>query len=86
MPLDDLYALLGPIAEHNAERSLFVAGLHDEIDELLEIDGERTGRELLEEAGLLEHVRAQAVAQVDEHSAALFGSDAFAAWVKGVLA
>ncbi len=85
MPLDDLYALLGPIAEHNAERSLFVAGLHDEIDELLEIDGERTGRELLDEAGLLEHVRAQAVAQVDEHSAALFGSDAFAAWVKGVL-
>jgi hypothetical protein len=81
LPWDDLLALAGEIAEHNAARPVVRAWIADEVKALLAIEAGRTLGELLEEAGLAATARAMLVPRVDTHAAQVVASDAFAEWL-----
>ena len=81
LPWDDLWALVPPTVEHNRDRGPVVEAIEEELRALVEVEGERPVRELLDESGLLDDT----VAAILEHSrapaTAFFASDSFRALV-----
>jgi hypothetical protein len=67
--------------EHEPVRSIF----REEVRAALAIEGTRTFREVLEEAGLLETLHAHLVGRGDPVIRELFASKAFADWVDALL-
>lgn len=85
IPLADAIALAAPILEHNLGQALWRKIVETEVRSVLAIEGQRTLRELLEEAGLLEIVRNYFVDHGDSAVRDLVQSQAFSAWLSRVL-
>ena len=85
LPLDDIWALVPAIVEHNNGRDPIVDAIRDELVAVLEVDGERSLRELLTEAGTLDVTVAKALENAEAPARALFASRAFEDWVGALL-
>lgn len=85
LPWDDLWALVPPIVEHNRSREPVVAAIREELEALLEVEGARSVREVLEECGLLDDTIAAFLAHSGAPAAEFFGSDAFRSLVTDLL-
>lgn len=85
LPWDDIWALVPPIAEHNRERDHVVAAIRDELRALLEVEGQRTARELLEESGLLDDTVAAVLRHGNAPAQAFFASAEFDGLVRDLL-
>lgn len=85
LPWDDIWALVPPIVEHNRDRDPVVEAVRAEIAAALEVDGERSLRDLLEEAGTLDLTVAKVLDRADGIAKALFASDGFAGWLDALL-
>jgi hypothetical protein len=85
LPWDDLWALVPPVVEHNRDRAPVVAAIRDELEALLEVEGARSVREVLTEAGLLDDTVASLLAHSKEPAAAFFGGQAFRALAEDLL-
>ena len=85
LPLAAAIRLATPILEHNVARELWRAIVRDEVRAVLTLEGERSVRELLEEAGLLAQVRTQILERADAVSREFFRSAAFEAWLERLL-
>ncbi len=86
LPWDDIWALVPPIIEHNHERPEIIEAVEEELGALLETEGERSVRELLDEAGILDASLATALAHGDGVARELFADKAFGRWLDDVLA
>lgn len=82
LPLAEIYALAAPIAEHNRERAPIVDAVREELEVFVAGEGQRTARELLVEADMLDITLAKAMAHLDGPTQRYFASDDF----RGVLA
>lgn len=85
-PVDRALGLAGPIAEHNRTHARWRALVEDEIRAVIEIDGQRTLRRILEEVRLLERVTADLLEFGDGWARSTVETDAFAAWVSDLVA
>ncbi len=85
MPLDEIDALTGPIAEHNRLRTEVRGFVRDEVKATLEVEGARSIREVLDEAGLLPRLRSIAEARAGTQLEALLARDDFARLVDDAL-
>ncbi len=85
LPWDDIWALVPPITEHNRDRDHVVAAIRDELEAALEVEGERTVRELLDESGLLDDTVAAVLRHADVPAQAFFGSDEFDGLIRDLL-
>ncbi len=85
LPLEDAVRLAPATIEHNLARELGRRALEAELRAFLTLEGARSTRELLAEAGLLTRVREQAIERVQTAAAGLFASPAFADWLKRLL-
>jgi len=81
IPRTKLLALMPPIVESNARRDFGKALIRSELEAMLRVEGARTLREVLEEAGLLPEVRAYLRVQAEGLLEDLLRSDAFATWL-----
>ncbi len=86
LPLREAIALSAPIIEHDLARELWRTIVEAEVQAVLVLEGERSVRELLEEAGLLVQVRTHLIERGDATLRPLFASPDFAAWIDRVLA
>lgn len=85
LPWDEIWALVPPIVEHNREREPIVETVRAELEAVLAVEGERTVRELLDEAGTLDRTVALVLEHADAPARAFFGSDPFVDWVDALL-
>ncbi len=74
-------AIVGEVLSHNAGRNEVRAALRAEIAALLDVEGDRSVRDLLAEAGVLDLVREPTKKRLDELGRDLFASEAFAQWL-----
>ncbi len=86
LPWDEIWALVPAIVEHNRERTPIVEAVRAELLALLEADGERSARALLEEAGTLDVTVTAALAHFDAPVRDFFASDGFRGWLDEALA
>ena len=86
LPLADAIRLAPPILAHDLARPLWQAIVRAEVQAVLSLEGPRSLRTLLEEAGLYEPVRTLLVERGDTLLGPLFASEAFGAWLDEVLA
>ena len=54
LPQDEIFALVPQVLDHNRVRPEVQAAIAGEIASFLELEGARSGRDILDEAGLLE--------------------------------
>jgi len=85
MPLDEIFAMVGPGVELNREHPTLRQTLHEELKAVLAMEGERTTRELLDEAGLIDRVMRVALDRVDGLARDLFATEEFSAWIGELL-
>jgi hypothetical protein len=85
LPLSGAIAVAAPILEHDLARELWRAIIESEVRAVLALEGQRTLRELLDEAGLLEQVRARLLERGEPAMRTLFTSEPFALWVDRLL-
>lgn len=85
LPWDDIWALVPAVVEHNRERAPIVDALRAELHAWLEVDGERSARALLDEAGTLDVTVASALSHFDAPVRDFFGSDGFRGWLDEAL-
>ncbi len=69
------------IVAANANGELGRALVRKEVEAFLEVEGDRTGHEVLEEAGVAPQVRAYLRVQAESLLGALLDDEAFAAWI-----
>jgi len=86
LPWDDIWAVAPLLAEHNRGRDPVEEALRAELQALLAVDGQRTLRELLDEAGLLDVTVRAVLAQADPIAQRMFASHAFRGWLDELLA
>ncbi len=86
LPLAEALRLVPPILEHDLARPLWQAIVRAEVHSFLALEGPRSVRALLEEAGLYEPVRTLLIDRGDSLLAPLFASVEFGAWLDEVLA
>lgn len=85
LPWDDLWALVPPTVEHNRDRGPVVEAIEAELRALLEVEGQRTARELLDESGLLDDTVASILEHAKGPAAAFFASDSFRSLVDALV-
>jgi hypothetical protein len=83
--LDTLAEILPGVLRHNLERAEVRAGILEEVDAAMEVEGARTLRELLEEAGTLELWRADIQRLAPDLVAGFLASDGWKALVGRLL-
>jgi hypothetical protein len=81
LPIDQLLTLVPPIVRHNLARPELQAAVLAEIDAWLAQEGNKTVRELLEEAGILDEIKADLGKRALEQAQGLVQTDGFAAWL-----
>jgi hypothetical protein len=86
LPWDDIFALVPEIASHAIALPNIQQGLRNEIAAVMAMEGERTVRDLLAEAGITEHVESWLVDQTGDRIVALVGTEAFAEWLTALMA
>lgn len=84
-PVEELLALGPDFVDHNRQLETFRAFIRDELNALLALEGERSVRDLLDEAGLLDALRTQALARADQPVADFARSKAFGDWLNDAL-
>jgi hypothetical protein len=84
-PLDEWDAMTAPIAEYNRNREPVQEFVEGELRALLALEGARTVREFLDEAGLLDEVTRILLERVGAQSRAVAQHADFAAWVGALL-
>lgn len=80
-PLDDLLEPLPELLAHNLAREEVRAGVLEEVRAILEIEGARTVRELLDEAGAVEAWRSEVLDVATPLVQELSRTPAFRAWL-----
>jgi hypothetical protein len=85
LPLGDAVKLAAPILEHNLGRELWRNIVESEVRAVLALEGQRTLRELLQEAGLLELLHEKILERGEPVLRQLFASDGFAQWLDRLL-
>lgn len=85
LPLEAAVRLAPATIEHTLARELGRRALEGELRAFVAVEGTRSLRELLAEAGLLARVRERAIERADEAATGLFASPAFADWLQRVL-
>lgn len=85
LPGEELDAFVALVLDHNRTRGPIQEALRAELDGWLGVEGARSVREVLDEAGLLASTRRMACAQGDAMARRLLGSDAFRAWLDDAL-
>lgn len=81
LPLAGAVRLAPPILAHDLARELWREIVRAEVQAVLTLEGKRSARELLEEAGLYERVRTLVVDRADPVMRELFAGAAFSAWL-----
>jgi hypothetical protein len=79
-PLDDLLGTLPELLAHNIARPELRDGLLDEVRAWLEVEGARTVRQILDEAGATQHWRDEIVAVGGPLLGDASATEAFRAW------
>jgi hypothetical protein len=85
LPWEEIWALIPPVVEHNRGRGPVVEALEDELRAYIDVEGDRTLRALLEEAGTLDITVSRALEQGDAVAKSLFATPQFAAWIDALL-
>lgn len=86
LPWKDIFAVAPEIASHAIALPNIQQGLRNEIAAVLAVEGERTVRELLAEAGITDHVESWLIDQTADRIVAMAGTDAFAEWLGALIA
>ncbi len=81
LPRTELLRRMPAIVAANANGELGRALVRKEVEAFLEVEGDRTGHEVLEEAGVAPQVRAYLRVQAESLLGALLDDEAFAAWI-----
>ncbi len=85
LPLADAIRVAAPILEHTLARELWRSIVRNEVRAALALEGARSVRELLEEAGLLAQTRTLILDRADRVAHEFFHGDAFASWIDRLL-
>jgi hypothetical protein len=85
LPLEAAVRIAAPILEHDVARELWRTIIREEVRAVLVLEGARSVRELLEEAGLLRQVRTLILERADRVAHEFFRSQGFAAWLDRLL-
>ncbi len=86
LPMAEIFRGVPDILAHGARRKFVAELVEQEIAAFLAIEGDRTLRAVLDEMGIVEHVRDAAVRQASAILRDLFASDAFEGWLGRLLA
>jgi len=78
-------AIVAAIVAHNSVRDEVRASLTVEIEAMIALEGQRTLREVLDEAGLTEVVGAASARQLDVVTHGLFASEPFSRWLAALI-
>lgn len=81
LPRRALLRRMPAIVAANAKSELGRSLVRKEVEAFLEVEGDRTGHEVLEEAGVAPQVRAYLRVQAESLLGALLEDDAFAGWI-----
>jgi len=81
LPRKELLRRMPLIVASNAKSDLGRALVRKEVEAFLAVEGEKTGHQVLEEAGVAPQVRAYLRVQAESLLGALFEDDAFATWI-----
>ncbi|HEY6561621.1 MAG TPA: hypothetical protein VI072_30330 [Polyangiaceae bacterium] len=85
LPVDGILGIVPDVVAHAVQHD-FVRGIVEgDLRAYLEIEGDRSLRELLDELGLLEHARGLLQTSMDQLAQRLFESPAFGEWLERVL-
>jgi hypothetical protein len=85
LPWDDILAIAPEVAAWAIQRPNVKTLLRTEITAILAVEGARTLRELLDEAGITEHVERWLTEQTDGQIQRLAATDAFGVWLNELL-
>lgn len=85
LPLADALRVAPPVVAHDLSRELWRAIVREETRAYLALEGQRSLRELLDEAGLLTSIRGLVLTTVEPVARELFASAAFEAWLERLL-
>lgn len=85
LPWDEIWALLPAVVEHNRERVEILGAVREEVAAWIAVDGEKSTRALLEEAGLLDQTLALAFEQLDDPLRGFFDGEGFRSWLDAAL-
>jgi hypothetical protein len=85
LPRPEIARMVALVIDHLRENALFRRVVEAEFAAVVDAIGAQTGKELLEELGIYETTRQQVLEAVDPGVRALAQSDAFGAWLDGVL-